>query len=294
VNALNHLSANLLRSLASLNEIVKPILPIILGILVLYAPTVQHLFQTVWTAQDQAHGPMILFVVLYLFWTKKSEIKLTHGKSNALLGWSTLLFGLCVYIIGHSQDMIAFDVGSSLFVVIGILLIRGGLPLLKVCWFPIFFLLFMIPLPGALLDAITAPMKMAVSYVAEHVLYLFHYPVARSGVIIQIGQYKLFVADACAGMHTLLSLEALGLFYLSFVKHDSLARNLSLGLLIIPISFIANVIRVITLILVTYYYGDEVAQGFIHTFASVFLFAVALILIVSIDSAIQRIVLLKT
>lgn len=60
-------------------------------------------------------------------------------------------------------------------------------------------------------DTVTVPMKMAVSYMAEHILYSVGYPIARTGVVLQIGQYKLLVANACAGLHTLLALEALGL-----------------------------------------------------------------------------------
>jgi exosortase B len=154
-------------------------------------------------------------------------------------------------------------------------------------WFPLFFILFMIPLPGFLLDAVTLPMKIAVSTVAEQVLYWAGYPIARSGVVLQIGQYQLLVADACAGMHTLISLEALGLLYLNLVKHDSLFRNFVLALLIIPISFTANVIRVMVLTLVTFYFGDEAGQGFVHGFAGMVLFIVALTLIMSVDSLLQ-------
>jgi exosortase B len=163
-------------------------------------------------------------------------------------------------------------------------LLTRGLTALKALWFPLFFIIFMLPLP---LDSITMPMKMAVSYVTENILFSFGYPIARSGVILQIGQYQLLVADACAGMHTLISLEALGLLYLNLVKHDSWIRNVTLAILIIPISFTANVIRVIALTLITYYFGDEVGQGFVHGFAGMLLFVIALLFIFSVDTALQ-------
>lgn len=160
--------------------------------------------------------------------------------------------------------------------------------MVRAIWFPLFFIVFMIPLPGALVDAFTLPMKLAVSNVVENILFYFNYPIAREGVMLHIGQYKLMVADACAGLHTLLSLEAMGLLYLHLVNHDSLFRNISLAALIIPISFIANVIRVIFLVLITFYYGDSVGQGFVHGFAGILLFLVALSLIILIDAALQK------
>jgi exosortase/archaeosortase family protein len=124
-------------------------------------------------------------------------------------------------------------------------------------------------------------------------LFWAQYPIARNGVILQIGQYQLLVADACAGLQTLLTLESLGLFYLNVVRHTSVFRNVALAILIIPISFTANVIRVVTLTLITYYYGDEAGQGFLHGFAGMVLFLSALILILGVDSLLQLIVKMR-
>ena len=97
----------------------------------------------------------------------------------------------------------------------------------------------------------------------------------------------LLVADACAGLHTLFTLEALGLLYLNLIRHDSFFRNITLALLIVPISFTANVIRVMVLTLITYHFGDEAGQGFLHGFAGMVLFLSALLLIIAVDSMLQ-------
>jgi exosortase/archaeosortase family protein len=90
-----------------------------------------------------------------------------------------------------------------------------------------------------------------------------------------------------AGLQTLLTLEALGLFYLNLMRHPSAFRNITLALLIIPISFTANVIRVIALTLITYYFGDAAGQGFLHGFAGMVLFITALVLILAVDNGLQ-------
>ena len=264
-------------------------LPIIIGLFAMYLPTYYGLATNLWVSEEQAYGPLILILVVYLFWIKRQEFWQIAQKSNSISGWTLFIIGLLLYMVGRSQDIIVFDVGSQVFVFAGLILLTRGFDALKLLGFPLFFILFMIPLPGFLLDALTLPMKIAVSTVAEHVLYWFDYPIARTGVVLQIGQYQLLVADACAGMHTLISLEALGLLYLQLVRHDSLFRNVTLGLLIIPISFTANVIRVMVLTLVTYHFGDEAGQGFVHGFAGMVLFIVALTLIMSVDSILQYI-----
>jgi len=263
--------------------------PILFGLTALYFPTYHALATGLWRSDDQAHGLIVLMVVLYLIWQKRHQLFPSNGEggTSPILGWSLMVFGLLSYIAGRSQDILMLDIGSQIPVLAAILLITRGMPALKAMWFPLFFILFMLPLPGFFLDAVTMPMKIAVSYVAEHVLYWADYPIGRSGVILHIGQYQLLVADACAGMHTLISLEALGLLYLNMVKHDSLFRNITLAILIVPISFTANVIRVMVLTLVTYYFGDEAGQGFVHGFASIVLFIVALALIMGVDSLLQ-------
>jgi exosortase B len=265
-------------------------LPIFIGMLVMYGPTFYELANGLWSTEGYAHGPIILLLSLWLMgkqWPAMSSVSLT--KAGSIIGWLFAIFGLLFYILGRSQGMQMLEIASFILMLASIVLIVWGPSALKAQWFPFFFMLFMVPLPSAVVGALTLPMKMAVSYVTENVLFFVGYPIARTGVILQIGQYQLLVADACAGLQTLLTLEALGLFYLNIVKHTSAFRNIGLAILIIPISFSANVVRVITLTLITYHFGDAAGQGFLHGFAGMVLFVTALLLIIGVDSTLQLI-----
>ena len=263
-------------------------LPIIAGIAALYVPSLVDLMRGIWSSDEQAHGPIVLGIACWLAYRKWPAMwQASEGQPTSAWGWPIFVFALLLYAIGRSQDILLFEVGSVIWLLAGVLLITRGSTALKAQWFALFFMLFMIPLPGPVVDTVTMPMKMAVSYVAEHVLFWVGYPIARTGVILQIGQYKLLVADACAGLHTLFTLEALGLLYLNIVRHDSFVRNLTLAILIVPISFTANVIRVMVLTLITYHFGDEAGQGFLHGFAGMVLFLTALCLIMAVDTLLQ-------
>lgn len=261
--------------------------PVLFGLAAMYVPTFVDLFMGLWRSDEQMHGPIILAVCLYLFWSLRHAIQDAPVAPRRAVAWPLLIFGLLLYILGRSQDIILFELGSLLWVLPALLLMQRGTKALKACWFPIFFLFFMVPLPGPVVDVLTLPMKTFVSWATEHVLYAVGYPISRNGVILYLGQYQLLVADACAGLHTLFSLEALGLFYLHLTRHESWWRNTLLAILIIPISLTANTIRVISLSLITYYFGDEAGQGFLHGFAGMVLFVSALLLIMSLDSLIQ-------
>lgn len=269
--------------------------PILIGLAVLYVPTFYGLFIGLWSTEEQAHGPIIFALAIWLMyrlWPRMMQE--SADKPASAMGWVIFAIALLLYIIGRSLQVHISEIGSFIWMLAAILLIKRGSSALKVLWFPLFFMLFMIPLPGTLVIMLTMPMKMAVSYAAEHILYWANYPIARNGVILQIGQYQLLVADACAGLQTLLTLESLGLFYLNVVHHTSIFRNVTLAIFIIPISFAANVIRVITLTLITYYFGDAAGQGFLHGFAGMVLFLSALILILSMDTLLQYIVKVRS
>lgn len=250
-------------------------------------PSIVGLATTLWKSEEQVHGPIILTVTLYLVWSLRHSIQDAPVAPRGAIGWPFFGFGLLLYILGRSQDIILFELGSLLFILPALLLVMRGTAALKACWFPVFFLFFMIPLPGPVVDALTLPMKTGVSWATEQVLHALGYPIARSGVILYLGQYQLLVANACAGLHTLFSLEALGLLYLHLTRHESWVRNAALTLFVIPISFTANIFRVASLSLITYHFGDAAGQGFLHGFAGMVLFRSALLLIIGIDSAIQ-------
>ena len=265
-----------------------PWLIVLLGLAVMYVPSFIDLFRTIWSTDEQAHGPIVLGLSLWLVSRKWSSVNALPGSgARPAWAWPILVFAGLLYALGRSQGILIFEVGSLVWMLAGLLLLLRGPAAVRLMWFALFFMLFMIPLPGIVVDTLTAPMKMAVSYVAEQILYAAGYPIARTGVILQIGQYQLLVADACAGLHTLFPLEALGLLYLNVVRHASVLRNISLAILIVPISFTANVIRVMVLTLITYHWGDEAGQGFLHGFSGMVLFVSALLLIIAADSALR-------
>ena len=256
------------------------------SVFVLYIPTLYTLFNGVWASDEQMHGPLVFAISLWLIyrnWGKMTD----QSNEGSYWGWLWIFVALVTYFVGRTYDIIMFELGSIIPFLLGIGLVNFGTKAMKTQWFALFFMLFMVPLPSSFVDLLTMPMKLFVSYSVENILFWLDYPVARSGVIIQLGQYKLLVANACAGLHTLLTLEAMGLLYLNLVQRNSFTRNLTLALLIIPISLIANVIRVLVLCLITYYYGDEAGQSYLHDLAGMVLFMSALILIISFDSFIH-------
>jgi len=215
--------------------------------------------------------------------------KVDGTAAGSWMGWVMFAIGVAFYVPGRALNIIYFEVFAFIPMMIGVVALIGGWPLLNKLKFPLFFMIFMVPIPGFVVDPLSQFVKLHISIATSEILWFFGYPIGHTGVVLSIGPYQLLVADACAGMRTLFMLEAMGIFYLNVVRHTSLMRNITLGLLIVPISFAANMLRVLFLALITYHFGDEVGQGYLHGFAGLVLFVIALILTISIDGMLRYI-----
>ncbi len=246
--------------------------------LLLFVPTWYKLATHFWNQDEYSHGPLILLVSLWFFhvhihWLRDATVPARVSVPASLI----LLSGLLLYIIGHSQNIIPIEVLAEFPITLGTIWLLTGYRNTRQLWFPITFLLFLVPIPGFIIDALTTPLKGWISDIVTHLLYDLGYPVTHSGVTINIGYYQLLVADACSGLNSMFSLSALGVLYMHVMQRTSILRNTILLLTIIPVAFTSNVIRVIFLVLLTYYYGDAVGQSYLHQFAGLVMFCASLI-----------------
>jgi len=265
-------------------------LPVLAGLLILFVPTFYDLARTLWQKDDFAHGPIILAVILWLIWDKRQILLAPATHSAPTSGLSLLVFGLLVYVLGRAHGVALLEVGSLAPILAGVLLAMRGWPGLRAYWFMILFVAYLVPLPGFFVDAVTLPLKHNVSVIADKILYAAGYPIAQDGVILIVGPYHLLVADACSGLNSMFSLTALGLLYLYLMQRKSLLHIALIVASLLPIAFVANIVRVITLVLVTYHFGDAAGQGFVHSFSGLVLFVIALIIIIVLDASLARVI----
>lgn len=263
-------------------------LPVLAGLLLLCVPTLYYLATTYWGEDEYSHGPLILGVIVWLVWDKRQVLLARPARTNPIPGLSLLILGLLLYVAGRSQEIIVLEVGAFAPVLAGVILAMRGWAGFRAMWLVPVLIAYLVPPPGVLLDAVTGPLKRGASMIAGHILYTAGYPIANSGVILNIGPYQLLVADACAGFNSMFSLSALGLLYLYLMRHESWMRNGVILASLLPIAFCANVARVMILVLTTYHFGDAAGQGFVHGFSGVFLFVITLVFIYFLDGMLGK------
>lgn len=257
--------------------------PLALGAVALAAPTMVKVAQESWSTEQGAHGPLVLATGIWLISREWQGIKLTARPGSGWLSAALLAVLLPLYVFSRITGIIEIE-GPVMYaaLVTAAYLVIGRTAMTRI-WFPLVYLIFTFPPPDTLFAIITQPLKIGISTTAVDILHALGYPVAGSGVTIQIGQYEMLVAAACAGLNSLISLTALGLFY-TYIRHSSNLPYMALLVLcIFPVAVAANLIRVLMLLLITYYYGEAAGQGFFHEFAGMLMFLIALVGIFVVD-----------
>jgi exosortase len=260
-----------------------------LGIAALVLPTFAEIAVRDWGTDQAAHAPIVLATAIWLF---ARDGKRALAFANPPSGWAAaiaLLPWLILYAAARITGLLEIRGVAIYGAMISVLYAMGGVRVLKSLWFPLLYCLFLIPIPDSLVDVLTQPVKLMISQSAVATLSAFGYPVASSGVSIYIGQFELLIAAACAGLNSLISLTAIGIFYAYLQHRAGWAYTAALAAVIFPVAVFANFVRVLTLVLVTYHFGEATAQDFLHEAAGLFMFAVALIVIFALDNGARSI-----
>lgn len=255
----------------------------VLGLLALAIPTFLTLARQVWSAEGGVHGPIVLATGLWMLWRQSGTVASLARPGNLLIGIPLLALTLIIYIGGRIFDFISIETAGLVATTFAAAYLYFGASALRAIWFPVLWLFFLIPPPGWAVDRLTAPLKEFVSFGATKLLLLFDYPILRQGVTLFIGPYQLLVEDACSGLRSLSSLIVVTLLYIYIKNKPSWRYSLLVVLWIVPVAVLANIIRIIILVLITYYWGDAAAQSFLHNTAGIVMFVVALLGVFAVD-----------
>lgn len=257
-----------------------------IGLIALYGPAYAHFTTTLWVRPDQQHAPLIALSSLALAWRYRPMSPATSA-TTTWLRTTVFMVGLAMVLLGKQTGNAFLILLSQVPVLAGLVLWTGGAGAWQRLRFPVLFLLFMVPLPGILTEAISLWLKSGVSVATETLLHSLGYPAARQGVIIGISQYQVLVADACSGLQSMTALSALGTVFIHLRNPSRRWHRTALILSLLPVALLANLIRVVALALLTYHAGSEAGQ-WLHALTGVLVFSMALAALATLDHALSR------
>ncbi len=216
------------------------------------------------STEEYSHGPLIPLITGFLLWQKWDRIRLAVGKGSWSGVW-ILGLGAALNIVGKLAAVFVLQQYSLIIVLAGLILSFGGWRLLKEVAVPLVLLLFMIPLPGFFFNSLSAQLQLISSQIGVSMIRLFGVSVFVEGNVIDLGAYKLQVADACSGLRYLFPLMTLGFIAAYFFKSAWWKRAI-VFLSSIPITILMNSFRIGTIGLMVDRWGTGMAEGFLHEF----------------------------
>ena len=236
---------------------------------------------------DYSHGFLVPFLSAYLVWERREKL-LAMPVVPSIWGVGVLGFGLSMLFIGSIGAELYAQRTSLIVVLAGLVLLVLGREFLRVLMFPIVFLLFMVPLPAIVVNAVSFPLQLFAAKTATFCLFNFGIPVLREGNVIVLAGTTLEVAEACSGIRSLQALLALGTVY-AYFSQRAMWKRWVLVLMSIPIAIVANAFRVSGTGVLAHYFGIEAAEGFYHTFSGWLIFVVAFGLLLACGAVLSKI-----
>ncbi len=240
----------------------------------IYYPALQRLVFTDWTREGYSYAYLVPFVVLYLFWEKREEWT-AIPPSASWKGLIPLLLGICLFWIGELAGEFYTVYISLWLVLVGLFWIHHGWQRLKRVWFAFFFILTMFPVPQFIHTKLTLNLRLISSRLGVNIIQASGLPAYREGNIIDMSFAKFQVVEACSGLHSLISLFVLGLLLVYFFN-THIWKRIFLLLSTVPISILANSMRIAMTAFIFKYWGPEMAQGFFHLFSGFLIFIVCI------------------
>ncbi len=252
-----------------------------------YATIIPGMVSDWYNDENYSHGFLVPLISIYFLSLNWSELRSTPLRPSSF-GLPVIIGSLMLLMFGFIGTEY-FTMRASLVVLVaGIVLYWFGWAVFRLASLPIAFLIFMVPLPYIVYDALAFPLKLMVTKASVGVLKILSIPVVSEGNIIMFPQTVLEVADACSGLRSLMSLITLAVA-LAFISQKSAVKRTILIISAVPVAIMTNMFRVIVTGVLANHYGAAAAEGFFHEFAGMAVFILAMVILFTEGAILRRI-----
>ncbi len=244
---------------------------------VLYYPILHHMVLHWKVDDDYSHGFLVVPLALYFAWPAIPALKRTPIVPS-WWGIPPLILGSITLMIGRLGSELMNMRVSFVLTLIGFVILLFGKEIFRKLAFPLCFLFLMIPLPASLLNIVAFPLQLFAAEIAVKALHYLNIPVLLEGNIIHLPETTLFVAEACSGLRSVMSLITLGIIFAMFFRKN-FAERIIIVASTIPIAVLVNAFRVALTAVLTYRFGEAAAGGVVHEFQGLITFSLAFALL---------------
>jgi exosortase len=243
---------------------------------VAYFPSWQILFNQWSELEEYSHAFLTVPIIGYIVWLKRKELQKQQSNWQQIVAMVILTFSTLCYLVASKFHFLS---AINLFMVISMLAVLLYFldlnSLLKLA-FPLLLVIMLIPIPNQFYAKITVPLQLKVSQLSSFLMHLFNVPILREGNVLHLPNKTFEVIGACSGMRYIISIATLSLL-LGYFTLTTTTCKIILAIFSIPIAFLVNIIRVMSMVLVYHYFLVDWTTGTAHTFMGVVIFGIALI-----------------
>jgi exosortase len=255
-----------------------------LALAALAVPTLVENARQSWSTEQGEHGPIVLAIGIWVLARQWPSMKAAARPSSGLLCVVLGSFAALIYVVGRVSDQFLIEsYALYAFGLVTVYALLGSRAMAK-GWFALAYLVFALPAPYTLTWLLTSHLRLWITAAAVATYQAMGFSIVRDGLNILVDQYELAVQEACSGMNSLISLSAIGLVYIQIRRAAPWWYFALMAFPIVGFAIFGNFVRVLALIALTHYFGDAVAQSYLHETAGLVTFSVALLGVMGIDA----------
>ncbi len=240
----------------------------------------------VWGSPEYSHCVIIPLVSAFLIWRERAALARIHFHGS-WLGFALLIGGAGLWAVGELSTIWTIEQYGFLATVYGLVLALVGLEAFRRLWMAMLILVFTIPFPVFFTNSLSLHLQLLSSALGVAVIRLFDIPVYLDGNVIDLGVYKLQVAEACSGLRYLFPLMTLA-FIVTYFFRAPFWKRAVLFLASIPVAVLMNSLRIGLIGVSVAYWGQKMAEGVLHYFEGWVVFMVSMGLLLLLASLLVR------
>ncbi len=242
-----------------------------------FIPVYPYLFTTWLNHSNNSHGILVPFISAYLIWQLRDKLK-NAPIAGSKWGIIILCVSMLLYVLSLAGAVAFISRSMIVFSLTGIVLSNFGKAIFSIIKFPLFYLLFMVPVPVTIYGLAAFPLQLFATKVSMFLIHALSIPVYREGNMLYFATTQLEVAEACSGLRSMTAFIMLG-FLFAYMMDKHWRNRIVVILSAIPLAIFANIVRVTGTGILAHFYGAKPALSFLHEFSGLAVFAFGFVLL---------------
>jgi len=249
-------------------------------------PVLSGLVKTWSSSDDYSHGFLIIPLSAYMLWQNRAALA-AQPAEGSWAGLLVVMLACFMFLFGKFGAVYTLTSIAMVIFIWGGILFLFGFNFFRSCFFPLFFLLFMIPVPSQIYAALTNPLQFAVTKITVTMASLLGMPIYREGNVIHLPDMTFQVVQACSGLRSIMTMLTLGAVF-GYFSLRSIPMRMILIAAGVPIAIAVNIFRVFAMVVAYHYFKLNLTEGTPHTILGLLVFALGFALFLILQKGLAK------